>query len=170
MEDNPNLMTGQVTYAGTASGLEILDLVVTSELVLSCDNWISELGQLLDRKTFVWLGATSSSHALWNLEKVGFFSDRALPCLGCYHRFGHNRRNTCLRGDTACMRKELAGELLLTLRRFLEGTPMTAAEQGRDRWLAHAGAQMPSSELRLAEYWPPSRAVSGQSETRPGHH
>lgn len=158
--DNPNLMAKQVTYAGTAPGLEILALIVASELIVSCDNWISELGQLLDRKTFVWLGATSSSHALWNLEKTGFFSDRALPCLGCYHRFGRNRRNTCLRGDTACMRQELTGDAVASLRRFLDGTPMTAAEQKHDRRPADVGRAMTSSALRLADYWPPSQAAS----------
>jgi hypothetical protein len=160
VEGYPAFAEQEVTYAGASTGLEILKLIVASDLVVSCDNWISELGQLLDKKTFVWLGATSSSHALWNLEKAGFFSDRALPCLGCYHRFGHNKRNTCLRGDIACMREELAEELGLSLRRFLDGAPMTAAELGRDRHLADAGAAIPSSALRLADYWPPSRAAS----------
>jgi hypothetical protein len=153
--------TGQgVTYAGTSSSLDLLELIAASDLVVSCDNWISELGQLLDKKTFVWLGATSSSQTLWNLEKVGFFSDRDLPCLGCYHRFGHRGRNTCLRGDIACMRKELVNDLAVSLRRFLDGAPMTAAEMGRHRQAGEARMAMPSAALRLADYWPPSRATS----------
>jgi hypothetical protein len=160
VEKYPSFAEQEVTFAGTSSGLDILKVIVDSDLVVSCDNWISELGQLLDKKTFVWLGATSSSHSLWNLEKVGFLSDRALPCLGCYHRFGRDGRNTCLRGDIACMRKELVDELGVSLRRFLDGALMTAADLGRDRRLADAGAAMPSSALRLADYWPPSRATS----------
>jgi len=145
-------------FAGTSSGLEILRALMQSDLIVSGDNWISELGQLLDKKTFVWLGATAPSRALWNLAKVGFFSDETLPCLGCYHRFGRDHRNTCLRGDIACMRTELAGEVQAALQRFLKGAALTAAQREGDRLLG-AESSRHSTVLRLDD-WPSSRAAS----------
>src|SRR5207248_3082831 len=98
------------TYTGTSSGREVLQAILESDLVVCCDSWISELSQLLDKKTFVWLGATSATRALWNLENTGLFSDLSLSCLGCYHRFGRDNRNICLRGDVACIREDLISE------------------------------------------------------------
>src|SRR5205807_3071808 len=62
----PTLLKQKITYIGTSSGREVLQAILESDLVVSCDNWISELSQLLDKRTFIWLGATSASHALWN--------------------------------------------------------------------------------------------------------
>lgn len=147
------------TCSGRSSGLAILQAVAESDLVVSCDNWIAELGQLLDKKTFVWFGATSSSRSLWNLEKVAFFGDRTLSCLGCYHRFGKDNRNTCLRGDIACMRQEVVDAVVQALRRFLDGVPLTAAELGTERLLTGSAPSRSSSVLRL-DHWPSSRAAS----------
>ena len=159
VEKLPYFRRTNTTCSGRSSGLEILQAVADSDLVVSCDNWIAELGQLLDKKTFVWFGATSSSRSLWNLERVAFFSDRALPCLGCYHRFGKDNRNTCLRGDIACMRQEAVDAVILALRRFLDGMPMTAVELGAERLVTGSAPSKPSSILRL-DYWPASRAAS----------
>jgi GT2 family glycosyltransferase len=146
-------------YSGTATGLAVLKVLAASELVISCDSWISELSQLLNKKTFVWLGATAPSLALWNWEKAGFFHDRELPCLGCYHRFGAHNRNTCLRGDIACMRQELSKEVCAALQRFLEGEPITIKDLATDRNPARADSAVPSPSLTL-ESWPESTAHS----------
>jgi GT2 family glycosyltransferase len=158
LERYPTFAKQEVTHVGVASGLDILKIIVASDLVVSCDNWISELGQLLDKKTFVWLGATSPAHSLWNLDKVGFFNDSALPCLGCYQNFGRNNRNICLRGDIACMRDELGDEFLAACQRFIDGEQATAARWERNRWLPSAGSSAPPA-LTL-DAWPPSQASS----------
>jgi GT2 family glycosyltransferase len=158
VESYPALAELDVVPVGLASGLDVVRAIVTCDLVVSCDNWISELGQLLDKKTFVWLGATSPSHSLWNLGKAGFFSDRALPCLGCSHRFGRNQRNICLRGDTACMRDEMVEEFLAALGRFILGERTTAAE-----WEQNRGHSLNGASARTAltlDSWPPTQAGS----------
>jgi GT2 family glycosyltransferase len=155
----PTLWKQKITYTGTSSGREILQAVLESDLVVSCDNWISELSQLLDKKTFIWLGATSATSALWNLEKTGVFNDRSLPCLGCYHRFGRDRRNICLRGDVACMQDRLAAEFSLAFQRFIDGQQVTAAQWEESRRLGLAGASSLSTALTL-DSWPSSRASS----------
>ena len=148
-----------IVYSGTATGLEILETVAASDIVVSCDSWISELSQLLDKKTFIWLGATAPSLALWNWEKVGFFHDAELPCLGCYHRFGADNRNTCLRGDIACMRQELDKDVGAALRRFLEGEPIAVKDLATDRSPDPVGLAVPSPVLTLGS-WPESAAHS----------
>lgn len=155
----PTLWKQKITYTGTFSGREVLQAILESNLVVSCDNWISELSQLLDKKTFIWLGATSATHALWNLEKTGMFSDRSLPCLGCYHRFGRDNRNICLRGDIACMREDLVAEFSLAFRRFIDGEQVTAAQWEDTRRLSLVGASALSTALSL-DSWPSSRASS----------
>src|SRR5205807_6667369 len=137
----------------------ILQAILESDLVVCCDNWISELSQLLDKKTFIWLGATSAPHALWNLEKTGIFSDRSLPCLGCYHRFGRDNRNICLRGDVACMSENLIAGFSLAFQRFIDGEQVTAAQWESNRRLGLAGASALSTALTL-DSWPSSRASS----------
>ena len=115
-------------HAATASSLELLSDLAQTKLVVCTDNWISQLSQLLNKKTFLWLGATAPEHAVWNLEQAGVFVDSTLSCLGCYHSFGQNSHNTCLRGDTACVRQELSDSFIVALERFLEGNPVTAAD------------------------------------------
>jgi lipopolysaccharide biosynthesis protein/GT2 family glycosyltransferase len=146
-------------HAATASSLQLLNDIAESELVVSSDNWISELSQLLNKKTFLWLGATAPEHALWNLEQAGFFVDRALSCLGCYHSFGRNNHNTCLRGDMACMRQELTVPFIAALERFLDGTPVAAADILTERRLSGRERSIPSARLSL-ERWPRSAAAS----------
>ena len=146
-------------HAATASSLELLYDIAKAELVVSTDNWISELSQLLNKKTFLWLGATAPEHALWNLEQAGVFVDGTLSCLGCYHSFGRNNHNTCLRGDMACVRQELSNGFIAALERFLEGNPVTAADIRAGRQLSGRERSMPSTRLSL-ERWPRSTATS----------
>ena len=155
----PTLWKQKITYTGTSSGREILQAILDSDLVVSGESWISELSQLLDNKTFVWLGATSAPPALWNLENAGLFSDRSLSCLGCYHRFGRDNRNICLRGDVACMREGLVAEFSLAFQRFIDGERVTAAQWENSRQQGLAGASALSTSLTL-DSWPSSRASS----------
>jgi hypothetical protein len=159
--ETDKLPVGRVPYkhVATASSLELLCDIAQGELVISSDNWISELSQLLNKKTFLWLGATAPAHALWNLEQAGFFVDRTLSCLGCYHSFGRNHQNTCLRGDTACMRQELTDDFIAALERFLKGNPVTAAEIHTGRQSLGEERSLPSTHLTL-DRWPPSAAAS----------
>jgi GT2 family glycosyltransferase len=146
-------------HAATASSLELLYDIAKAELVVSTDNWISELSQLLNKKTFLWLGATAPEYALWNLQEAGVFVDGTLSCLGCYHSFGRNNHNTCLRGDTACVRQELSNDFIAALERFLEGNPVTAADIQTGRQLSGQERPMPSTRLSL-DRWPRSTAAS----------
>jgi hypothetical protein len=146
-------------HAATASSLELLCDIAQAELVVSCDNWISELSQLLNKKTFLWLGATATQRAIWNLEHAGVFVDRTLSCLGCYHSFGRNNHNTCLRGDTACVRQELTEGFIGALERFLDGNPVTAADIQAGRQLSGQERSLPSTHLSL-DRWPRSAAAS----------
>ena len=146
-------------HVATAPGLELLYDIAKTELVVSTENWISELSQLLNKKTFLWLGATAPEHALWNLEQAGVFVDSTLSCLGCYHSFGRNNHNICLRGDTACVRQELSNDFITALERFLEGNPVTAADIQIGRQLSGRERSMPSTRLSL-ERWPRSAAAS----------
>ena len=146
-------------HAATASSLKILCDIANAELVVSTDNWISELSQLLNKRTFLWLGATTPEHAFWNLREAGVFVDGTLSCLGCYHSFGRNNHNTCLWGDTACMRHELSNDFIAALQRFLEGKPVTAADIQTGRQLSGQERSMPSTRLSL-DRWPRSAAAS----------
>ena len=146
-------------YAATASSLELLYDIARSELVVSTENWISELSQLLNKKTFLWLGATAPEHALWNLEHAGVFVDSTLSCLGCYHSFGRNNHNTCLRGDTACVRPELSNDFIAALERFLDGNRVTAADLQIGRQVSGRERSMPSKRLSL-DRWPRTAAAS----------
>jgi predicted nucleic acid-binding Zn-ribbon protein len=146
-------------HAATASSLELLYDIAGAELVISTDNWISELSQLMNKKTFLWLGATAPEYALWNLQEAGVFVDGTLSCLGCYHSFGRNNHNTCLRGDTACVRQELSNDFIAALERFLEGSPVTAADIQTGRQLSGRERSMPSASLSL-DRWPRSSANS----------
>ena len=146
-------------HAATASSLELLYDIAKAEVVVSTDSWISELSQLLNKKTFLWLGATAPEHALWNLREAGVFVDGTLSCLGCYHSFGRNNYNTCLRGDMACVRQELSNDFIAALERFLEGNPVTAADIQTGRQLSGPERSMPSTRLSL-DRWPRSAAAS----------
>jgi hypothetical protein len=146
-------------HAATASSLDLLYDIAKAELVVSNDNWISELSQLMNKKTFLWVGATAPEHALWNLEQAGVFLDGTLSCLGCYHSFGRNNHNTCLRGDLACVRQELSNHFIAALERFLEGNPVTAADIQTGRQFSGRERSVPSTSLSL-DRWPRTAASS----------
>lgn len=145
--------------AGLLSGLELLNAIAATDLLVTSDTWIGELGQLLERRTFLWLGATSGRAAVWDFERASCFADQSLPCLGCYHQFGRNCHNVCLRGDIACMRPQLAKDFLASLETFLDGEPLKAAAIHPNRLDLTSHRTMPSTELSL-EHWPSSTANS----------
>ena len=138
---------------------DLLRDIAACDLLVSGDTWIAELGQLLQKRTFVWLGAVANGSVIWDYDHSSCFTDRSLDCLGCYQRFGGNQRNTCLRGDVACMRHDLAPLFCTALGRFLDGHALTATEMrvNGDGRLWHR--PMPSAHLSLAD-WPRSVAAS----------
>jgi GT2 family glycosyltransferase len=146
-------------HAALCSGIELLKEISASELLITSDNWISELGQLLQKRTFLWLGGTSGRAAIWDFERASFFADQSLRCLGCYHQFGRNHHNVCLRGDIACMRPQLARDFLACLKTFLDGTPLKAATVYSNHSDLTSRRTMPSTELSL-EHWPRNAANS----------
>ncbi|MBA2269487.1 MAG: glycoside hydrolase family 99-like domain-containing protein [Chthoniobacterales bacterium] len=139
--------------------VEILRDVAGAEVVVSADSWVVQLAQLLAKKTFGWFGARSAPRALWRLESSSFFVDSALPCLGCYHHFGTDHRNTCLRGDVACMRSDLLPQVIERLERFLAGEMASAAELQQLQLKTTPDPYVHSEELDLGR-WPRSRASS----------
>jgi GT2 family glycosyltransferase len=145
--------------AGSLSGLELLKEIVAADLLVTSDTWIAELGQLLQKRTFLWLGATSGRAAVWDLERASCFADQSLPCLGCYHQFGRNRHNVCLRGDIACIRPLLAKDFLASLETFLNGRLLKAATIHPNRLDLTSHRTMPSTKLSL-DQWPRSAANS----------
>jgi hypothetical protein len=151
--------TADWNHAALCSGIELLREIADADLLVTSDNWIAELGQLLQKRTFLWLGATSCRAAIWDLERSGCFSDQALPCLGCYHQFGRNHHNVCLRGDIACMRPGLAKDFFASLETFLDGESLKAVVMQPNRLNLTSHRSMPSTELSL-EHWPSSTANS----------
>jgi hypothetical protein len=147
-------------HAALRPGMELLEEIAAADLLVTSDNWISELGQLLQKRTFLWLGATSGRAAIWDFERASCFADQSLPCLGCYHQFGRNCHNVCLRGDIACMRPQLAKDFVASLETFLNGKPLKAATIHPNRLDLTSHRTMPSTELSLDEYWPSSTANS----------
>jgi len=146
-------------YAALSPGDELLKEVAAADLLVTSDNWIGELGQLLQKRTFVWLGATSSAAAIWDFERVSCFTDQSLACLGCYHQFGRNHHNVCLRGDIACMKSQLNGDFVASLEAFLEGKRLKAADIRSEHLDSRPKRTMPSGQLSL-EHWPSSTANS----------
>jgi GT2 family glycosyltransferase len=146
--------------AALLSALELLNEIAAADLLVTSDTWIGQLGQLLQKRTFLWLGATSARGAIWDFERASCFTDPSLPCLGCYHQFGRNCHNVCLRGDIACMRPQLARDFLASLKIFLNGKPLKAATIHPNRLDLTSHRTMPSTELSLEEYWPSSTANS----------
>jgi GT2 family glycosyltransferase len=147
-------------HAGLLSGLELLNEITATDLLVTCDTWIGEVGQLLQKPTFLCLGATSVHAAIWDFERASFFADQSLPCLGCYHQFGRNHHNVCLRGDIACMRPQLAKSFRASLETFLNGKPLKAATVYPNRLDLTSHRTMPSTELSLEHHWPSSTANS----------
>ena len=146
-------------YSALSPGVELLKEVAAADLLVTSDNWIGELGQLLQKRTFVWLGATSSAAAIWDFERASCFTDQSLPCLGCYHQFGRNHHNVCLRGDIACMKSQLNGDFVASLEAFLDGKRLKAADIRSEHLDSRPKRTMPSEQLSL-EHWPSSTANS----------
>lgn len=157
-----DLVDGQMpncNCAALTTGLTLLESIAAASLVVTSDSWISELAQLLQKQTFVWLGAISSAAAIWEIKHTGYFVDQSLECLGCYHRFGRGGHNLCLRGDLACVRNCLTGAFTLALEEFLDGNPF---QKGTARPLSASvtsSTRMPSRELSL-DQWPKTTAAS----------
>ena len=151
---------GEETHcAATASGVDLLDRIARAEIVITADHWIAELSQLIGTKTFLWLGAISPLRAISNFEHTGFFHDRELSCLGCYHRYGEDQRNTCLRGDVACMRADLVGAVREALDDFIRGARIEAAQLAAPQLREPAARPAGSAELSL-DAWPRRSAAS----------
>jgi GT2 family glycosyltransferase len=146
-------------HVALCPGMELLEEIASADIIVTSDDWIAELGQLLQKRTFFWLGATSCRAAIWDFERAGCFSDQSLSCLGCYHQFGRNRHNVCLRGDIACMRPQLAKDFVASLETFLGGEPLKAVAIHPNRLDLTSHRTMPSVELSL-EHWPSSTANS----------
>jgi hypothetical protein len=152
--------TSNWKHVALRPGMELLEEIASADLIIASDDWIAELGQLLQKRTFLWLGATSARATIWDFKRASCFTDPSLPCLGCYHQFGRNCHNVCLRGDIACMRPQLAKDFVASLERFLNGKPLKAATIHPNRRDLTSHRTMPSTELSLEEYWPSSTANS----------
>lgn len=151
--------TTEVEQIARCPASEIVRELLCAEVVIGRDSWVVELAQQLEKETFVWLGAISPLRALSDFRQAGFFQDRTLPCLGCYHRFGERHRNTCLRGDVACMRDDLGADLAVALDQFLTGRRPAAADviDRRFRTDEHRPA---ASDILSLDRWPRSSAAS----------
>jgi len=146
-------------YVARSTGLELLTDLAVADVLVTSDGWAAELGQLLNKKTLIWLGATSAGAVIWNADRTQPFSDPSLSCLGCHERFGQTSRNVCLRGDEACLRSGLTETFIQTVEKFLDGERV--ATPGPQ--VSSANACM--SRLRLSdqeqlEAWPQSSAGS----------
>lgn len=145
-------------FAASCSGTEIVRDLLSAEVAVTTAGWLSELAQIADRPTLLWLGAIAPERTIWNHVNTAAFRDESLDCLGCSDRFGQKNRNTCLRGDIACMREALRDRFCEALTRFCAG----------ERIANHPGALRPSSRRKTAAAstqlnllsWPRSAASS----------
>ena len=153
----PGLPNWQHTALAPAS--DVLSEIATADLLVTSDNWVAELGQLLGKRTFIWLGAIAAHAAICNSENTVSFTDESLDCLGCYHRFGRKRRNVCLRGDIACMRACLTANFTASLDSFVDGRSLSPDRNRSGRRAFLPQRIVESSQLSL-EAWPSSNASS----------
>jgi GT2 family glycosyltransferase len=146
-------------YVACSNGLDFLADLALADVLVTSDGWAAELGQLLDKKTVVWLGATPASATLWNLGSACAFFDSSLNCLGCHERFGHPGRNVCLRGDQACMIPGLDHVFVESVAKFLddEQTINVAPKVSSSRSIV---ARSKRSEQEKLEAWPQTSAGS----------
>jgi lipopolysaccharide biosynthesis protein/GT2 family glycosyltransferase len=146
-------------YVAQSNGLDFLGDLARAEVLVTSDGWAAELGQLLSKKTIVWLGATSVATGIWNADSAGAFFDSALSCLGCHERFGQPGRNVCLRGDQACVTPGLAPSFGESVGRFLdnEGTIDPAPKISLARQIVPRPKR---SEQEKLEAWPQTSAGS----------
>lgn len=144
------------SFAGVAPATEILPAITTAEVVVTTAGWVSELAQILDRRLLLWTGAESAARSIWNDGRAAAFADFALDCLGCNDRYGRLDRNTCLRGDIACMRDNLRESFRAALQRFCAGEVLPPPPRSR-RSETNPAAR--SHQLNLTA-WPRSSAGS----------
>lgn len=146
-------------YLARLNGLDLLRDLALADVLVTSDGWAAELGQLLNKKTIVWLGATSAGAALWNISSACAFFDSALNCLGCHERFGRPGRNVCLRGDQACMNSGLTHSFVETVGKFLddERTITAAPRISSARSIITC---VKRSEQEKLEAWPQTSAGS----------
>ena len=137
--------------------MDLLTDLARADVLVTSDGWAAELGQLLNKKTIVWLGATSPGAVLWNVSSACAFFDPALNCLGCHERFGHPGRNVCLRGDQACMNSDLTHSFVEMVGKFLDDERTTARPRIATKSIV-ARAKL-STQERL-EAWPQTSAGS----------
>jgi GT2 family glycosyltransferase/cephalosporin hydroxylase len=144
-------------YVAQTNGLDFLGDLARADILVTSDGWAAELGQLLDKKTIVWLGATSVGATIWNVSSASAFFDSALNCLGCHERFGHPGRNVCLRGDQACITPGLARSFIETVGKFLDGERRLDASPKTSSSLL---TRSKHSEQETLEAWPQTSAGS----------
>jgi GT2 family glycosyltransferase/cephalosporin hydroxylase len=146
-------------YLAQSNGLDFLGDLARADVLVTSDGWAAELGQLLNKKTLIWLGATSTGAAIWNVSSARAFFDSALSCLGCHERFGHPDRNVCLRGDQACITPGLAHSFVESVGKFLdnEETISPAPDISSARQLV---TRPKRSEQEKLEAWPATSAGS----------
>jgi GT2 family glycosyltransferase len=146
-------------YVAQSNGLDFLGDLALANVLVTSDGWAAELGQLLNKKTIVWLGATSVTTGIWNADSARAFFDSALSCLGCHERFGHPGRNVCLRGDQACITPGLAHSFVERVGEFLDNdrTTTPAPNISSSRSIA---PRLKRSEQEKLEAWPQTSAGS----------
>jgi GT2 family glycosyltransferase len=155
----PQSERGNWTYVAGCSGLDLLRDLASTDLLFTSDGWAAELGQLLNKKTMIWLGATSAGAVIWNTSRTHGFFDLSLTCLGCHERFGQTGRNVCLRGDEACMSSRLNQTFVQTVEKFLDDERMITPETKVSATHAVASRIKRSDQEKL-EAWPETSAGS----------
>jgi GT2 family glycosyltransferase len=146
-------------YVAWSTGLDLLTDLALADVLITTDGWAAELGQLLDKKTMIWLGATSAEAVIWNSARTQSFVDPSLNCLGCHERFGHIGRNVCLRGDEACISSRLTQTFVHTLEKFLDGERVFTEPTARSSGNAVTSRTKLSEQEKL-ESWPQTSAGS----------
>ena len=145
-------------YAARSNGLDLLTDLASADILVTTDGWAAELGQLLNKKTMIWFGATSPGAAIWNAAQTHPFVDPSLNCLGCHERFGHAGRNVCLRGDEACMSSRLNQTFVEAVEAFLDGKRVATTPT-----ISQANAvtsRVRRSDQEKLEAWPATSAGS----------
>ena len=66
--------TADWKHVALCPGMELLEEIASADLIVASDDWIAELGQLLQKRTFLWLGATSCRAAIWDFERASCFA------------------------------------------------------------------------------------------------
>jgi GT2 family glycosyltransferase len=146
-------------YVAWSTGLDLLKDLALAEVLVTSDGWAAELGQLLNKRTLLWLGATSAEAAIWNTATTHPFLDPSLSCLGCHERFGQTGRNVCLRGDEACMSSRLTETFVQSLEKFLDGERVATGTMTRSSANA-VTSRIKLSEQEKLEAWPETSAGS----------